>query len=71
MNFPIDDSELAGVLRAMRPTPRPEFAAELDARVAAGFPRGEGSPAAATSRLLARLRSTPPRRPPRSRSGTG
>lgn len=33
------DDELAAELRAQRPKPRPEFAAELDQRAAAGFPR--------------------------------
>ena len=32
-------SQLVADLRALRPTPRPEFAAELDERAAAGFPR--------------------------------
>jgi hypothetical protein len=34
-----DDDTLFAELRALRPTPTPEFAAELDERVAAGFPR--------------------------------
>ena len=38
METPRDD-QLAADLRAMRPAPRPEFAAELDQRAAAGFPR--------------------------------
>src|SRR6185369_13805141 len=38
METPRDD-QLAADLRALRPTPRPEFAAELDQRAAAGFPR--------------------------------
>lgn len=38
METPRDD-RLAEDLRALRPTPRPEFAAELDERAAAGFPR--------------------------------
>ena len=38
METPRDD-KLAADLRALRPTPRPEFAAELDQRAAAGFPR--------------------------------
>jgi Domain of unknown function (DUF4349) len=38
METPRDD-RLADDLRALRPTPRPEFAAELDQRAAAGFPR--------------------------------
>ncbi len=33
------DDQLAAELRALRPTPRPEFTAELDERAAAGFPR--------------------------------
>jgi hypothetical protein len=36
---PLRDDQLAADLRALRPTPRPEFAAELDQRAAAGFPR--------------------------------
>jgi hypothetical protein len=38
METPRDD-QLADELRELRPTPRPEFAAELDQRAAAGFPR--------------------------------
>ncbi|HEU5254038.1 MAG TPA: DUF4349 domain-containing protein [Solirubrobacterales bacterium] len=34
-----NEEQLAADLRALRPTPRPEFAAELDERAAAGFPR--------------------------------
>lgn len=34
-----DENQLAAELRALRPAPRPAFAAELDARAAAGFPR--------------------------------
>jgi len=40
METPRDRNDrLAEDLRALRPTPRPEFAAELDERAAAGFPR--------------------------------
>jgi len=40
METPRDrDDRLAEDLRALRPTPHPQFAAELDERVAAGFPR--------------------------------
>jgi Domain of unknown function (DUF4349) len=40
METPRDrDDQLTEDLRALRPTPRPEFAAELDQRAAAGFPR--------------------------------
>ena len=38
METPRDDQLIAD-LQALRPTPRPEFAAELDQRAAAGFPR--------------------------------
>jgi hypothetical protein len=34
-----DDDTLLAELRELRPTPRPEFTAELDERAAAGFPR--------------------------------
>jgi Domain of unknown function (DUF4349) len=34
-----DDDTLFAELRALRPTPSPEFATQLDERVAAGFPR--------------------------------
>jgi hypothetical protein len=34
-----DDDTLLAALRELRPTPRPEFTAELDERAAAGFPR--------------------------------
>ncbi len=59
METPRDrDDQLAAELRALRPTPHPRFAAELDERVAAGFPR--------RSRLrwpsFDRLRAKPPRR---------
>jgi hypothetical protein len=43
-----DDDTLFAELRALRPTPRPEFTAELDERVAAGFPRRGGASAATT-----------------------
>jgi hypothetical protein len=50
--------QLAEDLRALRPTPHPQFATELDERAAAGFPR--------RSRLrlpsFNRLRAIPPRR---------
>jgi hypothetical protein len=36
---PFRDNQLIADLRALRPTPRPQFAAELDERAAAGFPR--------------------------------
>jgi Domain of unknown function (DUF4349) len=41
-----DDDTLIAELRELRPTPRPEFAVELDRRVGAGFPRADGRSAA-------------------------
>ena len=54
------DDKLAATLSALRPAPRAAFAAELDERVAAGFPR----PAASSpwAKAIARVRATPPRR---------
>jgi|SRR6187549_169343 len=37
-----EDTDLATELRELRPSPRPEFIAELDARAAAGFPEANG-----------------------------
>ncbi|HVQ60070.1 MAG TPA: DUF4349 domain-containing protein [Solirubrobacterales bacterium] len=55
-----DDADLAAALRAVRPTPHPDFAAELDHRAAAGFPRhAPGSSGA--ERLLAWARALRPR----------
>lgn len=54
---PLSDQELATELRAQRPSPEPEFATELDARVAAGF-ADDGGRAGAFDRLLAWLRPT-------------
>lgn len=55
---PPRDDRLSDDLRALRPTPRPRFAAELDQRAAAGFPRRSRLP-----RLpFGRLRAVPPRR---------
>jgi hypothetical protein len=36
---PPKNDQLIADLQALRPTPRPQFAAELDERAAAGFPR--------------------------------
>jgi hypothetical protein len=45
METPRDrNDQLAEDLRALRPTPRPEFTAELDERAAAGFPRRSRGP---------------------------
>ena len=57
METPRDD-QLAAELRELRPTPRPEFAAELDQRAAAGFPRRSRWPRFSSGRL----RGVPPRR---------
>ena len=56
-----DDPNLTAALRALRPAPRPEFAAELDARAASGFQPG-GRFAGSLARLTSRLRSAPPRK---------
>jgi hypothetical protein len=52
---PYRDDEITAALSALRPAPQPAFAAKLDARVAAGFPResrlGEFSPLEAFDRL--------------------
>lgn len=52
------DDQLAADLKALRPTPRPEFTAELDERAAAGFPRRSRLPRPS----LGPLRSLPPMR---------
>jgi hypothetical protein len=62
MNPSEDHADLTSELRALRPTPRPAFAAELDERAAAGFPRDaalEDSPLAAIEQWL---RALSPRR---------
>jgi len=51
---PLRDDQLIADLQALRPAPRPQFAAELDKRAAAGFPRH--------SRLQLRLPSLPSQR---------
>ncbi len=56
------DDRLAATLSALRPAPRPAFAAELDERAAAGFPRRTASGRSPLSGALARLRGLPPRR---------
>lgn len=52
-----DDNELAATLLSLRPQPRPAFAAELDGRVAAGFPRRSQQTAPRFGRILAGRRS--------------
>jgi hypothetical protein len=53
---PNRDDQLLSDLQALRPTPRPQFAAELDERAAAGFPRRRRLP------RLPRLGGMQPRR---------
>jgi hypothetical protein len=57
-----DDIDFAAELRALRPAPRPAFAAELDERAAAGFPRRSSVAGSPPGRLVARVRALPPRR---------
>jgi hypothetical protein len=48
-----DDDTLLAELRELRPTPRPEFTAELDERAAAGFPRRDSRASAGPFAKLA------------------
>jgi hypothetical protein len=57
-----NDRELAATLEALRPAPSPEFAAGLDERAAAGFPRSAHSGGSPHRALLAWLRGIAPRR---------
>lgn len=57
---PYRDDELSTALAALRPTPRPAFAAELDARVAAGFPRESRAGRASLAGAMDRLRALKP-----------
>ncbi len=57
-----DDADLVAELRNLRPAPRPAFAAGLDERAAAGFPREALLGGPPLSRLASRLRALPPRR---------
>lgn len=58
---PYKDDELTTTLQALRPAPRPAFAAELDARVAAGFPRESRSGGSSFSAMVDRVRALKPR----------
>ncbi|MGE0066871.1 MAG: DUF4349 domain-containing protein [Solirubrobacterales bacterium] len=58
---PYRDDDLTAALSALRPAPRPAFAAELDARVAAGFPRESRLRAPSLDGLKERLRNLKPR----------
>ncbi len=51
-----DDIDLTAALRALRPTPRPDFVTALDARAAAGFPPHSGEGGASTGRIARSLR---------------
>src|SRR5215216_3415579 len=53
-----DEDHLVAELRSLRRTPHPEFAAELDKRAAAGFPRRSRLPRFS----LGRLGTMPPKR---------
>jgi hypothetical protein len=50
---PLRDDQLIADLKALRPTPHPEFAVELDERAAAGFPRRSRLPRLSFDRLRA------------------
>lgn len=58
---PYRDDELSTALQALRPTPAPAFAAKLDARVAAGFPREPRSGGASFAAVVDRVRALKPR----------
>lgn len=57
---PFRDDQLIETLCSLRPTPRPAFAAELDARVAAGFPRESRAGRASLAGAVDRLRALKP-----------
>lgn len=57
-----DSLDLSATVRSLRPTPQPEFAARLDARAAAGFPRASRSWKSRLVEMADRVRSAPPRR---------
>ncbi|MGC1167222.1 MAG: DUF4349 domain-containing protein [Solirubrobacterales bacterium] len=57
-----DDNESIAELRAMRPEPSQEFAADLDERAAAGFPRRSSRSASPLGRAVDRLRALKPSR---------
>lgn len=59
METPRDDQLIAD-LEALRPTPRPEFTAELDERVAAGFPRRSRLPLKSPPDLFIAIRDKRP-----------
>ncbi len=57
-----DDVDLAATLSTLRPLLREDFAAELDAQAAAGFPRALRRTGFSLARLSDRFRASPPRR---------
>jgi Domain of unknown function (DUF4349) len=57
-----EDADLAAALQGLRPQPSPAFAAALDERAAARFPRRPPLGDARLGDLLARLQALPPRR---------
>jgi hypothetical protein len=59
---PPRDDRLIADLQALRPTPRPQFAAELDERAAAGFPRRSRNSAPAFFAAMRTKRPAHPRR---------
>jgi hypothetical protein len=62
---PPRDDQLIADLRALRPAPRPEFAAELDQRAAAGFPRRSRPSLKGPADLWTAIRSKGPADPRR------
>jgi hypothetical protein len=62
MKMPSDHIDLGAELEALRPTPRTEFTAELDARLAAGFARGDRDRMRGVGRLALSLRGVSLRR---------
>ncbi|HEX3239904.1 MAG TPA: DUF4349 domain-containing protein [Solirubrobacterales bacterium] len=58
---PYRDDDLTAALSALRPAPRPAFAAKLDARAAAGFPREAHSGGPSLKGVKARLSKLKPR----------
>lgn len=57
-----DELDLAAALLVLRPSPRAEFAAEMDSRAAAGFQQARKERPRVFHRLTDLLRSIPPRR---------
>jgi Domain of unknown function (DUF4349) len=56
-----DDGDLTATLSALRPTPREEFAAELDAYAAAGFPSASRRAGSSLAHVAGRFRPMPRR----------